>query len=164
LLFTGITNVTPNLVDFLQLSVDYERAIAGKQEQDAELRELRQNKELLTQWERQIADIIQWVTEEKDARAYLKSVAKKLADDVDNLKTTAGSMGLGRVSGCDSRGCGGISGCGSQGTTPYMDTFVGVAHVRCNMYEWVWLVRCNTYEWVGSWDTCMWMHEWVWLM
>jgi len=79
-----------------KLSVDYERAVAGKQEQDAELRELRQNKELLTQWERQIADIIQWVTEEKDARAYLKSVAKKLADDVDNLKTTAGSMGLGR--------------------------------------------------------------------
>ena len=84
--------------------MDYERAVAGKQEQDAELRELRQNKELLTQWERQIADIIQWVTEEKDARAYLKSVAKKLADDVDNLKTTAGSMGLGRVSGCGSWG------------------------------------------------------------
>ena len=89
---------------FLQLSVDYERAVAGKQEQDAELRELRQNKELLTQWERQIADIIQWVTEEKDARAYLKSVAKKLADDVDNLKTSAGSMGLGRVSGSDRQG------------------------------------------------------------
>ena len=100
--------MTPNLADFPQLSVDYERAVAGKQEQDAELRELRQNKELLTQWERQIADIIQWVTEEKDARAYLKSVAKKLADDVDNLKTTAGSMGLGRVSGCGCQGCGGI--------------------------------------------------------
>ena len=26
-------------------------------------------------------------------RAYLKSVAKKLAEDVDNLKNTAGSMG-----------------------------------------------------------------------
>ena len=31
-------------------------------------------------------------------RAYLKSVAKKLADDVDNLKTNAGT--LGRVSEC----------------------------------------------------------------
>ncbi len=37
-------------------------------EQDSELAELRQNKELLSQWEKQIADIIQWVTEEKDAR------------------------------------------------------------------------------------------------
>ena len=27
------------------------------------------------------------------ARAYLKSVAKKLADDVDNLKTSANSLG-----------------------------------------------------------------------
>ena len=26
-------------------------------------------------------------------RAYLKSVAKKLAEDVDNLKNTAGTMG-----------------------------------------------------------------------
>jgi len=84
------------MVTFPQLSMDYERAIASKQEQDAELRELRQNKELLSQWERQIADIIQWVTEEKDARAYLKSVAKKLADDVDKLKTSTAT----RVSGC----------------------------------------------------------------
>ena len=70
--------------------------LASKREQETELRELRQNKELLGQWEKQIADIIQWVTEEKDARAYLKSVAKKLADDVETLKTTAGT--LGRVS------------------------------------------------------------------
>lgn len=75
------------------MTANYEHALASKQEQDSELRELRQNKELLTQWERQIADIIQWVTEEKDARAYLKSVAKKLAEDVDNLKTTAGTLG-----------------------------------------------------------------------
>ena len=72
---------------------NYDRLHTSQQEQESELRELRQNKELLTQWERQIADIIQWVTEEKDARAYLKSVAKKLAEDVDGLKTTAGTLG-----------------------------------------------------------------------
>ncbi len=76
---------------------NHDRLRTSQQEQESELRELRQNKELLSQWERQIADIIQWVTEEKDARAYLKSVAKKLAEDVDGLKTTAGT--LGRVSG-----------------------------------------------------------------
>ena len=85
------------MVTVPQLSMDYERAIAGKQEQDAELRELRQNKELLSQWERQIADIIQWVTEEKDARAYLMTVAKKLADDVDKLKTTSATRVSGRA-------------------------------------------------------------------
>ena len=63
-----------------------------KKEQESELSELRQNKELLTQWEQQIADIIQWVTEEKDARAYLKSMAKKLAEDVEGLKSTAGTL------------------------------------------------------------------------
>lgn len=42
--------------------------LSNRKEQEAELKELRQNRELLTQWERQIADIIQWVTEEKDAR------------------------------------------------------------------------------------------------
>ncbi|XP_064397756.1 serine/threonine-protein kinase MRCK alpha-like isoform X2 [Halichondria panicea] len=67
--------------------------LSNKAEVDVELKELRQNRELLTQWERQIADIIQWVTEEKDARAYLKNVAKKLADDVDNLKSNASTLG-----------------------------------------------------------------------
>ena len=76
-----------------KVTANYERVLANKQEQESELRELRQNKELLSQWERQIADIIQWVTEEKDARAYLKTMAKKLRDDVDNLKTTAGVLG-----------------------------------------------------------------------
>ena len=69
-----------------------EQLKTSKKEQEAELTELRQNKELLTQWEQQIADIIQWVTEEKDARAYLKSMAKKLADDVEGLKNTAGTL------------------------------------------------------------------------
>ncbi len=87
---------TPSPLPHTQMSSNYEQTLANKHEQDTELRELRQNKELLSQWERQIADIIQWVTEEKDARAYLKTMAKKLREDVDNLKTTAGV--LGRVS------------------------------------------------------------------
>ena len=40
----------------------------NRQEQENELKELRENKQLLNQWERQIHDIIQWVSEEKDAR------------------------------------------------------------------------------------------------
>ena len=41
---------------------------SSSQEQENELKELRENKLLLNQWERQIHDIIQWVSEEKDAR------------------------------------------------------------------------------------------------
>ena len=41
---------------------------SSRQEQENELKELRENKQLLNQWERQIHDIIQWVSEEKDAR------------------------------------------------------------------------------------------------
>ena len=51
-----------------KVNSEKEQLATSRQDQESELRELRQNKELLTQWERQIADIIQWVTEEKDAR------------------------------------------------------------------------------------------------
>ena len=44
------------------------KMLSNRQEQENELKELRENKQLLSQWERQIHDIIQWVTEEKDAR------------------------------------------------------------------------------------------------
>ena len=58
-----------------QLRVELEQ-VKGERDQlhglgrdkESELTELRQNKELLSQWEKQIADIIQWVTEEKVAR------------------------------------------------------------------------------------------------
>ena len=76
----------------IQVTASYEQLKVTKKEQESELSELRQNKELLTQWEQQIADIIQWVTEEKDARSYLKSMAKKLADDVEGLKSTANTL------------------------------------------------------------------------
>ena len=41
---------------------------SNRQEQENELKDLRENKQLLNQWEKQIHDIIQWVSEEKDAR------------------------------------------------------------------------------------------------
>eukprot|EP00731_Ephydatia_muelleri_P030003 Em0021g526a len=90
----SLMDQTKELRQELEKSVQAQSLLlASKRDQETELRELRQNKELLGQWEKQIADIIQWVTEEKEARAYLKSVAKKLADDVETLKTTAGTLG-----------------------------------------------------------------------
>ena len=49
------------------------------------------------QWERQIADIVQLVSEEKNARSYLQSVAKRLVDDVEGLKSTASTIGRVRI-------------------------------------------------------------------
>ena len=97
-----------------QLTSQLEETAGNTRRQEQELQDLRQNKELLSQvgtihvidyvfdyialmqWERQIADIIQLVSEEKTARSYLQSVAKKLVDDVEGLKGTA--LTLGRVS------------------------------------------------------------------
>ena len=70
------------------MTTNFEQLQASKKDQDSELSELRQNKELLSQWKQQIADIIQWVTEEKDAQDYLKSVAKKLAETLKNSAST----------------------------------------------------------------------------
>ena len=39
-----------------------------RQEQENELKDLRENKQLLDTWEKQIHDIITWISEEKDAR------------------------------------------------------------------------------------------------
>ena len=55
-------------VELEQVKGERDLLHSSRKEQESELVELRQNKELLSQWEKQIADIIQWVTEEKDAR------------------------------------------------------------------------------------------------
>ena len=43
----------------------------------------------MAQWEQQIAEIIQWVNDEKDARGYLEALASKLTEEMDVVK---GSM------------------------------------------------------------------------
>ena len=55
-------------VELEQVKGERDQLHGLRKDQESELTELRQNKELLSQWEKQIADIIQWVTEEKDAR------------------------------------------------------------------------------------------------
>ncbi|XP_065912103.1 serine/threonine-protein kinase MRCK alpha-like [Dysidea avara] len=60
-----------------------EQALASKAEMEAMVT---QKQDLLSQWESQIADIIQWVSDEKSARTYLNTIATRLKDDVDTLK------------------------------------------------------------------------------
>lgn len=53
---------------------------------ETEYEQLRSKQEALGQWETQLAEIIQWVSDEKDARAYLQALATKMTEELDYLK------------------------------------------------------------------------------
>ncbi|CAH1186148.1 unnamed protein product [Phyllotreta striolata] len=65
---------------------------------ESEYEQLRNKQEALGQWESQLSEIIQWVSDEKDARAYLQALATKMSEELDILKH-AGVSSL--VSGTD---------------------------------------------------------------
>nr|XP_023026524.1 serine/threonine-protein kinase Genghis Khan isoform X1 [Leptinotarsa decemlineata]XP_023026525.1 serine/threonine-protein kinase Genghis Khan isoform X1 [Leptinotarsa decemlineata]XP_023026526.1 serine/threonine-protein kinase Genghis Khan isoform X1 [Leptinotarsa decemlineata] len=65
---------------------------------ETEYEELRSKQEALGQWESQLSEIIQWVNDEKDARAYLQALATKMTEELDYLKHTGVSNA---VSGSD---------------------------------------------------------------
>lgn len=46
----------------------------------------RNKRQAINQWERQIAEIIQWVSDEKDARGYLQALTTKMTEELDYLK------------------------------------------------------------------------------
>ncbi|UYV73630.1 gek [Cordylochernes scorpioides] len=50
--------------------------------------QVQEKKESISQWEAQISEIIQWVSDEKDARGYLQALATKMTEELENLKTT----------------------------------------------------------------------------
>ncbi|XP_037947588.1 serine/threonine-protein kinase Genghis Khan isoform X3 [Teleopsis dalmanni] len=50
--------------------------------------ELRLKREAISQWERQMSEIIQWVSDEKDARSYLQALATKMTEELEYLKQT----------------------------------------------------------------------------
>lgn len=58
---------------------------------ESELDELRNKQQAFTQWENQITEIIQWVSDEKDARVYLQALATKMTEELDFLKTASQS-------------------------------------------------------------------------
>ncbi|KAI5638247.1 CNH domain-containing protein [Phthorimaea operculella] len=53
---------------------------------ELELEELRAKKETMQHWESQIADIIRWVSDEKEARGYLQALATKMTEELEYLK------------------------------------------------------------------------------
>ncbi|XP_034934095.1 serine/threonine-protein kinase Genghis Khan isoform X2 [Chelonus insularis] len=63
-----------------------------------EYEELRNKKEAIAQWEAQITEIIQWVSDEKDARGYLQALATKMTEELEFLKHSGGVGGVGSTS------------------------------------------------------------------
>lgn len=53
---------------------------------ETEYEQLRGKQETLRQWESQLSEIIQWVSDEKDARAYLQALATKMTEELEYLK------------------------------------------------------------------------------
>jgi serine/threonine-protein kinase MRCK len=51
-----------------------------------EYEDLRAKKESIAQWESQITELIQWVSDEKDARSYLQALASKMNEELEFLK------------------------------------------------------------------------------
>ncbi|XP_060711739.1 serine/threonine-protein kinase MRCK alpha-like isoform X2 [Hemiscyllium ocellatum] len=66
-----------------------EKLQARNKRLEEELQALEGRKETVKQWDTQIAEIIQWVSEEKEARGYLQSLATKMAEELDSLKSTS---------------------------------------------------------------------------
>lgn len=78
-------------IEFLTESMG--RLQTERQTLAAEYEALRNKQDTLGQWESQLSEIIQWVSDEKDARSYLQALATKMTEELDYLKHT----GVGNV-------------------------------------------------------------------
>ncbi|XP_076375984.1 serine/threonine-protein kinase gek isoform X3 [Megalopta genalis] len=80
----------------LNTLTDSVNRIQGERRQlEDEYEELRNKKEAIAQWEAQITEIIQWVSDEKDARGYLQALATKMTEELEFLKHSGGVGGVG---------------------------------------------------------------------
>lgn len=64
---------------------------AERMQIENELEDMRNKQQALSQWENQVSEIIQWVSDEKDARVYLQALATKMTDELDYLKSAGQS-------------------------------------------------------------------------
>ncbi|XP_046676035.1 serine/threonine-protein kinase Genghis Khan isoform X4 [Homalodisca vitripennis] len=69
-----------------QLSDTLSRLQAERRQREEDYEELRTKQEAIAQWEAQITEIIQWVSDEKDARGYLQALATKMTEELEFLK------------------------------------------------------------------------------
>ncbi|KAF4099682.1 serine/threonine-protein kinase MRCK alpha isoform X4 [Onychostoma macrolepis] len=72
-----------------KLSSVYEQLSSSHRQLEEEMRELADKKESVAHWEAQITEIIQWVSDEKDARGYLQALATKMTEELEGLRNTS---------------------------------------------------------------------------
>ncbi|XP_066533839.1 serine/threonine-protein kinase MRCK beta isoform X2 [Hoplias malabaricus] len=78
-----LTTETDRLCTFV------DKLTAQNRQLEDELQDLASKKENVAHWEAQIAEIIQWVSDEKDARGYLQALATKMTDELESLRNSS---------------------------------------------------------------------------
>ncbi|KAM5163544.1 serine/threonine-protein kinase MRCK alpha [Mantella aurantiaca] len=66
-----------------------ERQSSNNRQLEEEMRDLADKKESVAHWEAQITEIIQWVSDEKDARGYLQALASKMTEELETLRNSS---------------------------------------------------------------------------
>ncbi|XP_052057178.1 serine/threonine-protein kinase MRCK alpha isoform X2 [Apodemus sylvaticus] len=67
----------------------YENLSLRNQHLEEEVKDLADKKESVAHWEAQITEIIQWVSDEKDARGYLQALASKMTEELEALRNSS---------------------------------------------------------------------------
>ncbi|XP_063128027.1 serine/threonine-protein kinase MRCK alpha isoform X9 [Rattus norvegicus] len=67
----------------------YESLSLRNQHLEEEVKDLADKKESVAHWEAQITEIIQWVSDEKDARGYLQALASKMTEELEALRNSS---------------------------------------------------------------------------
>ncbi|XP_057303802.1 serine/threonine-protein kinase MRCK alpha-like [Hydractinia symbiolongicarpus] len=81
-----------------KLTAQLEKSNENQKRLDDEIRQGAEKRETVSHWEEQITEIIQWVSDEKDARGYLQALATKMSEELEGLKVSglAGGAGAGK--------------------------------------------------------------------
>ncbi|XP_060048079.1 serine/threonine-protein kinase MRCK alpha isoform X13 [Erinaceus europaeus] len=72
-----------------KLTTLYENLSMHNQRLEEEVKDLADKKESVAHWEAQITEIIQWVSDEKDARGYLQALASKMTEELEALRNSS---------------------------------------------------------------------------
>ncbi|KAM9612996.1 serine/threonine-protein kinase MRCK alpha isoform 5-T5 [Trichechus inunguis] len=72
-----------------KLTTLYENLSMHNQQLEEEVKDLADKQESVAHWEAQITEIIQWVSDEKDARGYLQALASKMTEELEALRNSS---------------------------------------------------------------------------
>ncbi|XP_068454881.1 serine/threonine-protein kinase MRCK beta isoform X2 [Clinocottus analis] len=78
-----LTAETDKLCNFV------DQLTAQNRQLENDLQDLSSKRESVAHWEAQIAEIIQWVSDEKDARGYLQALATKMTEELETLRSSS---------------------------------------------------------------------------